>query len=460
MQRSRPAASAPRYQGGSLTRARLPQGTEEWTAGGWKSIARRGDRVETLTAALAELNAARAWRWPRRRHLFVTDPHADPSAFVASLAASGATVLTGEGPRDFALTDEGAQARFVIGGDCVDKGPDNLGLLRSLRHLIDLGANVRLLAGNHDIRLLLGMNAVGRDRGVLEDHLFIRTAHKIVPILREIWDEHLATGRAAKRALADVPGIPGCRRLLYPGKDWFDAFPEAARGRVRDAQIARELARVRDKCDRFEALCAELGLTLKHVCAVVPVWKRLFLSPAGEFAWLYSRMQAAHRAGSFLFVLAGLDNTAAAMLRSSGVSGVNEAFHAALAGDPFAFYYGPLGNLIRTKYRDSDRRFSDDGAREIRKAGITAIVHGHRNLRYGQRLAGRESVLHFEADASLDGHTRAKEGIRGHGAAVTIVDPAGYVLGVSSDHPAVKVFEPETTLRALRREHRMRKSKR
>jgi len=35
------------------------------------------------------------------------------------------------------------------------------------------------------------------------------------------------------------------------------------------------------------------------------------------------------------------------------------------------------------------------------------------------------------------------------GAAVTIVDPHGFVLGISSDYPRIKVFEPKTAAAAL-----------
>ena len=59
-------------------------------------------------------------------------------------------------------------------------------------------------------------------------------------------------------------------------------------------------------------------------------------------------------------------------------------------------------------------------------------------------------MLNFECDASLDSSTRSRERITGAGAAVTIVDPAGFVLGISSDYPRIKVFEPATTATNLR----------
>ncbi len=79
-------------------------------------------------------------------------------------------------------------------------------------------------------------------------------------------------------------------------------------------------------------------------------------------------------------------------------------------------------------------------------SGINAIVHGHRNLYYGQRIMLRKGIINFECDTSLDINTRKKEGVvRGLGASVTIIHPEKLILGISSDYPYIKVFEPELT---------------
>ena len=82
-------------------------------------------------------------------------------------------------------------------------------------------------------------------------------------------------------------------------------------------------------------------------------------------------------------------------------------------------------------------------------AGITALIHGHRNHYHGQRISLRQSVLNFECDTSLDKNTRKKEGVPGLGAAVTIVEPVGQILGISSDYPYIKVFDPQNTLKQI-----------
>jgi len=91
------------YDGASWTGVRLPTEMRDWAHGGWSSIARRGDSLASLAGTLHSMNAAAAWRWPRRTRLFFSDLHGDPEAFAASLVASGGVRKTGTGPRDLEL---------------------------------------------------------------------------------------------------------------------------------------------------------------------------------------------------------------------------------------------------------------------------------------------------------------------------------------------------------------------
>ena len=65
---------------------------------------------------------------------------------------------------------------------------------------------------------------------------------------------------------------------------------------------------------------------------------------------------------------------------------LNRKFRELMFENPFDFYYGPFANIIRTKYRKVDMPLTRNGVRKIRKKGIHALVHGHRNLSHGQRL--------------------------------------------------------------------------
>jgi hypothetical protein len=94
---------------------------------------------------------------------------------MASLVASGGIEKTGKPDEAFRLTDAGRSALFILAGDCFDKGPENLRLLRVLRLLMDRGARMHLLAGNHDVRILLGMRSVNPlFRVTSNEHFFIR----------------------------------------------------------------------------------------------------------------------------------------------------------------------------------------------------------------------------------------------------------------------------------------------
>ncbi|MDH3871061.1 MAG: metallophosphoesterase, partial [Gammaproteobacteria bacterium] len=248
-----------------------------------------------------------------------------------------------------------------------------------------------------------------------------------------------------KNALKGVPNARECRRRLYPPKSWFHDFPQQAVWFMPEATIEREVQRLRKKMKDFEVACEQAGLSMRMVYAAARKWKELFLYPKGEYAWFYKNMKLGRREGSFIFVHAGVDDRMAKMISEKGMKHVNQAFQKQMYRDPFDFYYGPMANIIRTKYRPVDMPLTRYGVRMLRKkAGVHAIVHGHRNLLYGQRVMLRKGIVNFECDTTLDRNTRKKEGLKGQGAAVTIFRPEGLVMGVSSDYPCIKVFEPSS----------------
>ncbi len=122
---------------------------------------------------------------------------------LASLVASGGVKKTGRADHAFRLTKAGRNAHFIIGGDCFDKGPGNLRLLRTLKQLKNQEVNLRILAGNHDMRTLLGMQVVGGKRNLRNEHFFVRMGVKVVPLLKEINEEFLQ----GRHALKQIPGV-------------------------------------------------------------------------------------------------------------------------------------------------------------------------------------------------------------------------------------------------------------
>jgi hypothetical protein len=102
---------------------------------------------------------------------------------------------------------------------------------------------------------------------------------------------------------------------------------------------------------------------------------------------------------------------------------------------------------MRTKYRDVDMPLTRNGVMRAYRQGVHAVVHGHRNRTRGQRIMLRQGMIHIESDITMDRNSRKKEGLDGYGVGVTIVRPEGQIIGISTDYPYAKVFEPENYLR-------------
>ncbi|UCB54688.1 MAG: metallophosphoesterase [Thiotrichales bacterium] len=432
----------PNYRGVKYTGVQLPLETQPWLHGKKRSLQSRRQSHRQTAQQLQQLVERYEWSWPGRTVYFFSDLHADAEALTASLVASGGVRLKARDRRQLKLTGEGKRAQFLIGGDCFDKGPSNLELLKTLNKLHRRGADMRILAGNHDVRVMLGMRSVNRRDAPGCEHFFIRMGAKAVPFLKELNDRYL--GRA--HHLKNVPGKKQCRQRLYPPDRWFDEFPLAVAELLPQKVIDKELQRVREKQVDFEQRCEEAGLSIRRAYAAALQWQRLFLRDKGEFSWFYKRMRLAMRKGSFLFVHAGLDNNIAHLIDQNGVKQLNREFKKQLKGDPMRFYYGPVANAIRTKYRPGDRQLTGAGARQVHANDMHVIVHGHKSMRNGQRITMRKSIVHFECDVTLDRHSRARDGLKGAGAGVTIIRPDKKILGISTDHPYVKVFDPNNLL--------------
>ena len=427
----------PHYKGAEWIQPRLPDRTQHWVEGKGKSLRQRNSGYKKARTRLGAMVAEHKWRWPKRPVYFITDIHADADALLASLVASGGVRKTGPSDNNFRVTKAARHGRFVIGGDCFDKGPSNLRLLRILDRLHKRGANLRLLAGNHDIRVMLGMRSVGEYRNSSNEHFFLRMGPKAVPLMQEISNQYLD-----KAALKHLPSNKRIRKLLYPSEAWATRFPELASEFLPRSVIEREIQKLTWKIDRFEQQCEASGLSMKQVYAATLKWQQMFLKSSGEFFWFYNRMRLFYRQGSFLFIHAGLDDQVACMIRQKGVKHVNRRFRKLLKGNDLSFYYGPIANSIRTKYRAADHQLTHKGARFAHESGVHVIIHGHRNVYHGQRIVLRKNLVNFQCDTTMDSGSRMREGLKGAGAGVTIIRPEKLIVGVSSDHEYIKVFEP------------------
>ncbi|WP_219701461.1 metallophosphoesterase [Marinomonas lutimaris] len=376
--------------------------------------------------------------WPKRSVVFISDPHADAVAFEDSLIAAGVAERKKKaGLGHLSLTKKGKQSEIIVGGDCLDKGPSNLKLLRSVKQLYKLKARVTLLAGNHDLRLLMGLLALARKKDVGNQHFFVRMGKKVVPLFREVFDEYLADAHWDKK----IPDEDTCRELLFPGDDWFKEFPFHAAGFLTAEGIDREVRKMESKNHSFEKHCLSAGLSLRQVYATSLKCQQLFLHKKGEFNWFFRRMELVAKRGSFLFLHAGLDDSMGQMLLKSGTKYANKAFHRNLKRrDLFSFYYSSIANTFRTKYRDADLPLTHRGVHAIHKAGIHVVVQGHINRQQGQRITIKKGLVHVEADITLDCHSRTAEGLKGHGIGATLIGKDTGIVGLSCDYPTAKVM--------------------
>lgn len=428
----------PHYRGEKWTGTSLPRESQLWHLDKHRSMSKDSYHSAAYHEELEKVIGKEPWKWPKRHIYFISDIHGDADAFIASLVASGGVKKTGPRDKDMKLTKAGHKGRFLIGGDCFDKGPSTLRLLRIIKTLIDSSANVIILAGNHDVRMLLGIRSINLEADPRTDHFFIRMGRKMVPLLKEISEQYLQH----KDALKGMPTTRECRRLLYPPKSWFKEFPAHAAWKMPESTIHKELKNLRSKIHQFDEDTEKAGMSLRMVYAAAMKWQELFLSSEGEYAWFYKHMKLCYRKGSFLFLHAGIDDRIASRLSNKSWKQLNEIFKKLMFDDPFDFYYGPFANIIRTKYRNVDMPLTRHGVKMIHRKGIHVLVHGHRNLQHGQRLMMRKGLLNVECDTTLDRNSRKKEGLKGLGAAVTIIHPTGRILGISTDHPYIKVFDP------------------
>ncbi|WP_424985442.1 metallophosphoesterase family protein [Microbulbifer sp. S227A] len=418
--------------------ARLPTDCARWPLDQAHSAGGTHASLQDLQHSLRRAATHGPWEWPRRPLVFVSDPHADAEGFLRSLVAAGTIRRRGPGTQDFELTDFGRGCEIIIGGDCLDKGPSNLDLLDAIAALYDAGADLHLLAGNHDLRLVVALAALRNPRDPLAGHLFVRMARKAVPLFREICERYDVFDTDTP-----IPDKAECRARLYPGADWAAQFPKAAAPYLSSDAIDSECRKLRAKMAGFDAEIARSGLTLRQVYAAATYCERLFFAPDGAYRWFYDRMDVLKRSGSILFIHAGLCDALCDVVSRGDWERVNAGFLNDARRAPFAFYFGKIANLVRTKYRATDGALTDAGVMNLHRAGVKMVVQGHVNNHAGQRLLAKRGLLHLEGDVTLDRASRSLEGLSGIGVGATLIYPTGDVVGLSADFPKAKLFQPD-----------------
>lgn len=409
----------------------MPRDIEPWLS------ASAPEMRSQIAASLEKARRHGGWHWPKRPIVFISDPHADAEGFLHSLISAG-VIRRAEPGGHLALTRFGTQAQIILGGDCLDKGPSNLALLDALADVRATGVDLSLLAGNHDLRMALAVEAIRGPRAPLKDHLFVRMGRKLLPALKEVFERFVTA--------EDLRGLPSEKKSkarLLPPKDWAEQFEQAAAGHLSERAIAKEIRKLKEKQAQFKKNVAKTGLGYRELLAATLKCHDVFFTPGGHYAWFFETMDVVSRVGSLLFVHAGLCDSMCEMLVAEGPKTVNARFREEVERATFGFYFGPFANLVRTKYRESDCALTEVGTDLLHRHGIHMVVQGHVNNHQGQRLLMKRGLLHLEGDITLDRASRRLEGLDGIGVGATLIFPSGDVIGLSRDYPRAKHFAPD-----------------
>jgi len=327
----------------------------------------------------------------------MSDLHGEPEALRRGLEAG----------------EVGAGERLWILGDCLDKGPDPWGLLDALATRRAVGA-LTLLAGNHDLRVLMGLRALG-SQDPRRLHLFARLGTKSLSLLEgSLGDATPVLSEAA------------AERELFPDAAWYTE----AEGHLAGDPV-RELARLRSKEANLRAAWSSRGHSLAELHAAACAARARF-EAGGAYAWFHASLRLTAREGDLLCVHAGLSDLLAEELPQAAEWELE--LQRALAEEALPeLYWGRLAPLLRTKHRPRDEPFGERGASALRGAGVRLVVHGHQPQRDGQVLSLRGGLPHLVVDTTSDGPSRALAGLEGPGGGVTSFLPEGLLRAWSSD---------------------------
>lgn len=365
---------------------------------------------------------------PSHEVFVVGDTQGDPGALLRSLVLSGGVAKTGPEDLDLELTARGAAGHFVMLGDLLGRGPSNVRTLRILRGLKDLGADMRLLAGNEELRFALAMWGLGQPDARYA-HLMIRGGQQLLALLAEARDDPAID--------TDTPITESeARAMMLVDDRWFEGAPDWMDGVVPATQHHREIARLREKAAEFSLALEEGRWTLTGAASAAMGLRAACLE--GEFAWYFGSLSLLAQSGSTLFVHAGINDEVATWLAAEGLDRVNERFREGMSSAPLSTYHGALGSCVRTRYRISDARLGDDGLSRLESHGVRVLVHGHAAAsdgahQTGPRLGEHGRLLDVGCDVAINGYRRARQGRDATGAAAVLVRPDGLLCGLSTD---------------------------
>lgn len=345
------------------------------------------------------------WHFPKRPVFFTTDIHGDVKALNRSLhhGRIGYGIVDEEAPE---LSHYGSSGTFIIGGDLIDKGPSSVKVLKAVNDLC-IKNNVRVLMGNHDLRTIVGLEGL-YSNNPLAKHSLVRLGSRLVELSIDVSGNlpYKVYQNGYRRASSDYESV------FTIDEKWERDFRDSVRGALK-SRVEKEIRKTRKKAHELR------GAMLQQQMSYILLWKLL----DQLYNFMYSlefvkNIEVLYRAGSFLFVHAGLNDTAASYIAKHGVEGLNQYARRSLKTHPFHTYNGWIGDLTRTKnvgYKPSNYfSLTDKGTSLLHSIGIHGFLRGHQSNIKGPTVSAtphKEPLLEIGCDCCMNMNSRREEGV-------------------------------------------------
>lgn len=135
-----------------------------------------------------------------------------------------------------------------------------------------IGVDVKLLVGNYDVCLLMGLWGMSLQCDMWIEYLFLCMGLKVIFFIKEVFNVY------CKRVDSQlVLVVEECWRLLYFFKFWFKGFLKIVKLDILKIVVDKEMICMWQKLKDFEVSCEVEGLFIWDVYGMALVCYQLFL---------------------------------------------------------------------------------------------------------------------------------------------------------------------------------------